>query len=89
MPRQRGNMTLLELSKYAGHDPMRPLLLAVRGRVFDVTNGRAFYGPGARDSSASGTAQRLPPPGASRARWGQMQRPARTAGPPRLAPAPP
>lgn len=42
-----GNMTLLELSKYDGRDPLRPLLLAVRGRVFDVTTGRAFYGPGA------------------------------------------
>lgn len=42
-----GNMTLLELSKYNGRDPLRPLLLAVRGRVFDVTTGRAFYGPGA------------------------------------------
>jgi len=40
-------MTLLELSKYDGRDPLRPLLLAVRGRVFDVTMGRAFYGPGA------------------------------------------
>ena len=46
-PPQIGDMTLLELSKYNGRDPMRPLLLAVRGRVFDVTTGRAFYGPGA------------------------------------------
>ncbi|EFN57115.1 hypothetical protein CHLNCDRAFT_34937 [Chlorella variabilis] len=46
-PRQVGDLTLLELSKYNGRDPMRPLLLAVRGRVFDVTTGRAFYGPGA------------------------------------------
>lgn len=44
---QLGDLTLLELSKYDGRDPMRPLLLAVRGRVFDVTTGRAFYGPGA------------------------------------------
>ena len=44
---QLGNMTLLELSKYDGRDPLRPLLLAVKGRVFDVTMGRAFYGPGA------------------------------------------
>lgn len=42
-----GDLTLLELSKYDGRDPLRPLLLAVRGRVFDVTPGRAFYGPGA------------------------------------------
>jgi hypothetical protein len=44
---QMGDMTLLELSKYDGRDPFRPLLLAVRGRVYDVTLGRAFYGPGA------------------------------------------
>ena len=44
---QMGDMTLLELSKYDGRDPFRPLLLAVRGQVFDVTLGRAFYGPGA------------------------------------------
>ena len=46
-PTQIGPLTLLELSKYDGRDPMRPLLLAVRGRVYDVTPGRAFYGPGA------------------------------------------
>lgn len=44
---QVGDLTLTELSKYTGHDPSRPILLAVRGRVFDVTMGRAFYGPGA------------------------------------------
>lgn len=43
---QIGDVTLLELSKYDGRDPMRPILLAIRGRVFDVTMGRAFYGPG-------------------------------------------
>jgi membrane-associated progesterone receptor component len=43
---QVGDITLLELSKHDGRDPMRPLLLAVRGRVFDVTMGRPFYGPG-------------------------------------------
>ncbi|PRW57859.1 steroid-binding 3 [Chlorella sorokiniana] len=53
-PRQLGNMTLLELSKYDGRDPLRPLLLAVRGRVFDVTMGRAFYGPGAGYSLFAG-----------------------------------
>lgn len=45
--KQIGPLTLLELSKYDGRDPMRPLLLAVRGKVYDVTPGRAFYGPGA------------------------------------------
>lgn len=53
-PQQLGDMTLLELSKHTGQDPSRPLLLAVRGRVFDVTPGRAFYGPGAGYSLFAG-----------------------------------
>ncbi|PSC69128.1 steroid-binding 3 [Micractinium conductrix] len=44
---QVGDIPLIELSKHDGRDPLRPLLLAVRGRVFDVTPGRSFYGPGA------------------------------------------
>lgn len=43
---QVGDIPLIELSKHDGRDPLRPLLLAVRGRVFDVTPGRSFYGPG-------------------------------------------
>ena len=46
-PRQVGDVTAEELSKYCGVDPSRPLLMAVRGRVFDVTQGAAFYGAGA------------------------------------------
>lgn len=45
-PAQVGDVTLEELSKYCGADPFRPILFAVRGRVFDVTAGRDFYGPG-------------------------------------------
>lgn len=39
-------ITLEELSKYNGMDPYRPLALAVRGRVYDVSRGVDFYGPG-------------------------------------------
>lgn len=35
-----------ELAKYDGTNPNLPLLLAVRGDVFDVSSGRDFYGPG-------------------------------------------
>ena len=45
-PAQVGDITLEELSKYCGADPFRPILFSVRGRVFDVTTGRDFYGPG-------------------------------------------
>lgn len=39
-------ITIEELSKYNGMDPYRPLALAVRGHVYDVSRGVAFYGPG-------------------------------------------
>lgn len=38
--------TLAELVDFDGSDPSKPLLLAIRGCVYDVTRGRAFYGPG-------------------------------------------
>ena len=38
--------TLAELSEYDGSDPGKPLLLAIRGQVYDVGRGRDFYGPG-------------------------------------------
>ncbi|ANM31058.1 hypothetical protein ABI59_17970 [Acidobacteria bacterium Mor1] len=34
-----------ELAGHDDRDPNRPLLLAVRGVVFDVSSGRDFYGP--------------------------------------------
>jgi membrane-associated progesterone receptor component len=46
VPRHVGDITLEELSKCGGEDPYRPLLVALRGRVFDVTEARGFYGPG-------------------------------------------
>lgn len=46
LPRaERRDYTLAELRAYDGSDPELPILLAVQGRVFDVTRGRAFYGP--------------------------------------------
>lgn len=41
-----GKMTLEELSKYSGRDPFLPILFSVQGRIFDVSEGRDFYGPG-------------------------------------------
>lgn len=45
-PPHVGDITLEEMSKCTGEDPFRPILFAVRGQVYDVTEGRAFYGPG-------------------------------------------
>ncbi|XP_038700533.1 probable steroid-binding protein 3 [Tripterygium wilfordii] len=38
--------TTEQLSQYNGTDPSKPLYVAVKGRVFDVTTGKSFYGPG-------------------------------------------
>jgi membrane-associated progesterone receptor component len=38
--------TLAELAAYDGSDPAKPLLLGIRGYVYDVTRGRDYYGPG-------------------------------------------
>jgi membrane-associated progesterone receptor component len=43
---ERRDYSLEELAGYDGTDPTRPILLAARGRIFDVTRGRGFYGPG-------------------------------------------
>jgi len=41
-----GQLTIEELSKCNGMDPYRPLLVAIRGSIFDVSRGVEFYGPG-------------------------------------------
>ena len=35
-----------ELRAYDGTDPAKPLYLAINGTIYDVPNGRRFYGPG-------------------------------------------
>lgn len=37
---------LSDLAAYDGSDPGKPLLIGIRGQVYDVTRGRDFYGPG-------------------------------------------
>ncbi|KAM7255498.1 hypothetical protein ACFE04_008396 [Oxalis oulophora] len=38
--------TAVELKQYNGRETSKPIYLSVKGRVFDVTGGRSFYGPG-------------------------------------------
>ena len=45
-PVQCGDITAEHLARFNGTDPFLPLYLAIQGRVYDVSKGRAFYGPG-------------------------------------------
>ncbi|CAK7353982.1 unnamed protein product [Dovyalis caffra] len=40
------DFTADQLLQYNGTDPSKPIYVAVKGRVFDVTTGKSFYGPG-------------------------------------------
>jgi predicted heme/steroid binding protein len=37
--------TLEELAEHDGRDPSKPMLLAIRGVVYNITAGKDFYGP--------------------------------------------
>ena len=39
-------LTAQELIQYNGSDPSKPIYVAVKGRIFDVSAGKSFYGPG-------------------------------------------
>ncbi|QDZ21894.1 cytochrome b5-like steroid-binding protein [Chloropicon primus] len=41
-----GNLTKEELKGYTGKDESKPLLVAIRGKIYDVSPGAEFYGPG-------------------------------------------
>ncbi|XP_020108258.1 membrane steroid-binding protein 2-like isoform X1 [Ananas comosus] len=45
-PIQVGDIALEELKGYDGSDPKKPLLMVIKGQVYDVSQGRAYYGPG-------------------------------------------
>ncbi len=45
-PVQLGEVTEEELKVYDGSDPKKPLLMAIKGQIYDVTQSRMFYGPG-------------------------------------------
>ncbi|XP_042407772.1 membrane steroid-binding protein 1-like [Zingiber officinale] len=45
-PLQLGEITEEELRVYDGSDPKKPLLMAIKAQIYDVTQSRMFYGPG-------------------------------------------
>ncbi|XP_059288555.1 membrane steroid-binding protein 2-like [Lycium ferocissimum] len=45
-PVQLGEITEDELKGYDGTDPKKPLLMAIKGQIYDVSQSRMFYGPG-------------------------------------------
>jgi membrane-associated progesterone receptor component len=45
-PVQLGEITEDELKDYDGTDPKKPLLMAIKGQIYDVSQSRMFYGPG-------------------------------------------
>jgi membrane-associated progesterone receptor component len=46
LPKLRKDFTVEELKNYDGTGPDGRILVAVNGKVFDVTKGKRFYGPG-------------------------------------------
>jgi membrane-associated progesterone receptor component len=40
------NVTEEKLRAYDGSDPEKPLLMAIKGQIYDVSRSRMFYGPG-------------------------------------------
>ncbi|KAK7266966.1 hypothetical protein RIF29_19628 [Crotalaria pallida] len=45
-PVQLGEITEEELRPYNGSDPSKPILMAIKGQIYDVSSARNFYGPG-------------------------------------------
>jgi hypothetical protein len=43
-PMPQGDMTVAELKQYDGSDPTVPVLVAAKGKVYDMTKGRDYYG---------------------------------------------
>ncbi|KAI3982299.1 hypothetical protein MKX01_037832 [Papaver californicum] len=45
-PVQLGDVAEEELRAYDGSDPNKPLLMAIKSQIYDVSRSRMFYGPG-------------------------------------------
>ncbi|EXC30816.1 Membrane steroid-binding protein 2 [Morus notabilis] len=53
-PLQLGDMTEQQLRAYNGSDPNKPLLISIKGQIYDVSSSRMFYGPGGAYSMFTG-----------------------------------
>ena len=53
-PQPAGDLTKRELATFDGKDPTKPILLAAKGVIYDVTRGRDFYGAGASYNAFAG-----------------------------------
>ncbi|KAJ4959367.1 hypothetical protein NE237_026478 [Protea cynaroides] len=40
-------LTVQQLKQFDGSDTNKPIYVAIKGRIFDVSTGKNFYGPGA------------------------------------------
>lgn len=45
-PATKKDYTKSELKAFDGNDFSKPILIAVKGKIFDVSKGELFYGPG-------------------------------------------
>nr|XP_018626493.1 membrane steroid-binding protein 2-like isoform X2 [Nicotiana tomentosiformis] len=45
-PLHLGDLTEEELKAYNGSDSQEPLLMSIRGQIYDVSSSKMFYGPG-------------------------------------------
>ncbi|KAI3808068.1 hypothetical protein L1987_24010 [Smallanthus sonchifolius] len=45
-PVQLGEISEEKLKAYDGNDSKKPLLMAIKGQIYDVSQSRMFYGPG-------------------------------------------
>ncbi|GKB41785.1 F-box/LRR-repeat protein, partial [Tanacetum coccineum] len=46
LPVQLGEISEEELKGYDGNDVKKPILMAIKGHIYDVSESRIFYGPG-------------------------------------------
>ncbi|KAI3512263.1 hypothetical protein L1887_19578 [Cichorium endivia] len=51
---QHGDMSEEELKAYDGTDPRKPVLMAIKGKIYDVSSSRMFYGAGGTYGEWSG-----------------------------------